>query len=126
MFGPEADEVDHNVFADRCKDDRHHFRFIISPDDAHELGDLKSLARELMRDMERDLGTRLEWIGIDHWNTEHPHLHILVRGVADDGENLVIARDYIRFGSATGRAIFSPRPSDRERSMISVGASNDR
>lgn len=98
MFGPDSDEADHDVFADRCKGDRHHFRFIVSPDDTHELGELKGFARELMVDMERDLGTKLDWIGIDHWNTEHPHVHILVRGVADDGENLVISRDYIRQG----------------------------
>lgn len=98
MFGPETDEGNHDAFSDRCKDDRHHFRFIVSPDDAQELGDLKSFARDLMVDMERDLGTKLDWAGVDHWNTEHPHIHILVRGVADDGENLVISRDYIRQG----------------------------
>ncbi|WP_136616926.1 MULTISPECIES: relaxase/mobilization nuclease domain-containing protein [Mesorhizobium] len=98
MFGPDTDEADHDVFADRCKEDRHHFRFIVSPDDAHELGDLKGFARDLMFDMQRDLGTKLDWVGVDHWNTQHPHVHILVRGVADDGENLVISRDYIRQG----------------------------
>lgn len=98
MFGPDTDEADHDVFAERCKGDRHHFRFIVSPDDAHELGDLKGFARDLMVDLERDLGTRLDWVGADHWNTEHPHVHILVRGVTDDGENLVISRDYIRQG----------------------------
>jgi type IV secretory pathway VirD2 relaxase len=98
MFGPDTNEADHDAFSERCKDDRHHFRFIVSPDDAHELGDLKSFARDLMVDMERDLGTKLDWVGVDHWNTEHPHVHILVRGVADDEENLVISRDYIRQG----------------------------
>ncbi|MET2830912.1 relaxase/mobilization nuclease domain-containing protein [Mesorhizobium shangrilense] len=98
MFGPDTDDAEHDAFAERCKDDRHHFRFIVSPDDAHELGDLKAFARDLMVDMQRDLGTKLDWVGIDHWNTEHPHIHILVRGVADDGQNLVISRDYIRQG----------------------------
>lgn len=98
MFGPATDEADHDAFSERCKEDRHHFRFIVSPDDAHDLGDLKGFTRELVVDMERDLGTKLDWIGIDHWNTEHPHVHILVRGLADDGENLVISRDYIRQG----------------------------
>ncbi|ESX79376.1 VirD2 family relaxase/mobilization nuclease [Mesorhizobium sp. LSHC414A00] len=98
MFGPDTGEADHDAFSDRCKDDRHHFRFIVSPDDAAEVGDLEGFARDLMADMQRDLGTRLDWIGVDHWNTEHPHVHILVRGVADDGENLVISRDYISQG----------------------------
>jgi type IV secretory pathway VirD2 relaxase len=30
--------------------------------------------------MERDLGTRLEWVAIDHYNTDHPHVHLLVHG----------------------------------------------
>lgn len=98
LFGPDTDETDHDAFCDRCKDDRHHFRFIVSPDNATELGDLKSFARNLMGDVQRDLGTKVDWVGVDHWNTQHPHVHILVRGVADDGENLVISRDYIRQG----------------------------
>ncbi|MER9790474.1 DUF3363 domain-containing protein [Mesorhizobium sp. M0213] len=98
MFGPDTKEADHDAFCDRCKDDRHHFRFIVSPDDAMELGELKNFTRDLMVDIERDLGTRLDWVAVDHWNTKHPHVHILVRGVADDGESLVISRDYIRQG----------------------------
>jgi Protein of unknown function (DUF3363) len=43
-------------------------------------------------------GTRLDWVAVDHWNTEHPHIHVLVRGRTDDGEDLVISRDYIREG----------------------------
>nr|ART39226.1 H299 [uncultured bacterium] len=48
--------------------------------------------------MEKDLGTRLDWAAVDHWNTEHPHVHLIVRGVRDDGQDLVIARDYIKEG----------------------------
>lgn len=103
LFDADHDDADGRDFAERCGDDRHHFRFIVSPDDAMELGDLKTFARDLMMEMETDLGTKLDWVGVDHWNTEHPHLHILVRGVADDGENLVIDRDYIREGMR-GRA----------------------
>jgi type IV secretory pathway VirD2 relaxase len=51
-----------------------------------------------MEQASRDLGTRLDCVAIDHWNTEHPHIHILVRGRADDGKDLVISRDYISTG----------------------------
>jgi type IV secretory pathway VirD2 relaxase len=98
LFGPETDNADHKAFAERCEDDRHHFRFIVSPDDALEMSDLKGFARDLMSQVETDLGSKLDWVAVDHWNTEHPHVHIIVRGVADDGENLVISRDYIREG----------------------------
>ena len=48
--------------------------------------------------MERDLGTRLDWVAIDHWNTDNPHVHVLIRGKADDGQDLVISRAYISRG----------------------------
>ena len=98
LFGPGDEEVDGRAFAGRCENDRHHFRFIVSPDDAAEMTDLRSFTRELVSQMEKDLDTRLDWVGVDHWNTEHPHIHLIVRGVRDDGENLVISRDYIKEG----------------------------
>jgi type IV secretory pathway VirD2 relaxase len=48
--------------------------------------------------MERDLGTKLEWTAVPHWNTEHPRVHVVVRGKGDDGRDLVISRDYISHG----------------------------
>ncbi|RST86565.1 DUF3363 domain-containing protein [Aquibium carbonis] len=98
MFGPETDDADVKDFAERCEDDRHHFRFIVSPDDATEMSDLKTFTRDIMAQMEKDLGTRLDWVAVDHWNTEHPHVHVILRGRADDGNDLVIARDYIKEG----------------------------
>ncbi|MDC7675519.1 relaxase/mobilization nuclease domain-containing protein [Asticcacaulis machinosus] len=107
LFGPEA--TPENVrelakaFAERCASDRHHFRFIISPEDAAELSDLKRFARDLMAQAASDLNTRLDWVGIAHWNTAHPHLHIILRGTTDLGEDLVISRAYITSG-LRGRA----------------------
>lgn len=98
LFGPETEVADGRAFAERCGDDRHHFRFIVSPDDALEMSDLKSFTRDLVGQMEKDLGTRLDWVAVDHWNTEHPHVHLIVRGVCDDGQDLVISRDYIKEG----------------------------
>ncbi|MFG1193137.1 relaxase/mobilization nuclease domain-containing protein [Xanthobacter flavus] len=98
LFGPGAEDGDGRSFAERCADDRHHFRFIVSPEDAADMADLRSFARDLMGQMEKDLGTRLDWVGVDHWNTDNPHLHILVQGRTDDGQDLVISRDYIKEG----------------------------
>ncbi|MGY4430906.1 type IV secretory pathway VirD2 relaxase [Bradyrhizobium sp. F1.13.1] len=98
LFDAAGDDADGRAFAERCEGDRHHFRFIVSPDDAGELANLRSFTRELMDQASRDLGTPLDWVAVDHWNTEHPHIHILVRGRADDGEDLVISRDYIATG----------------------------
>lgn len=98
MFDGSSETADEHAFAERCEGDRHHFRFIISPEDAAKLDDLRTFTRELMRDAERDLGTKLDWIAVDHWNTDNPHVHLLIRGVADDGKDLVISRAYITRG----------------------------
>ena len=95
LFGPGEGDVDGQAFAERCEEDRHHFRFIVSPEDALEMADLREFTRE---QMEKDLGTKLDWVGVDHWNTDNPHVHIILRGRADDGQDLVIARDYIKEG----------------------------
>jgi type IV secretory pathway VirD2 relaxase len=98
MFDAKSDAADERAFAERCEDDRHHFRFIISPEDAAQLEDLRTFTRELMTDVERDLGTRLDWVATDHWNTDNPHVHVLIRGKAEDGQDLVISRAYISHG----------------------------
>lgn len=98
MFDAEGERADGAAFAERCADDRHHFRFIVSPDDGERLSDLRAYTRDLMDQAQKDLGTRLDWVAIDHWNTGHPHVHILVRGRGEDGADLVISRDYISHG----------------------------
>jgi type IV secretory pathway VirD2 relaxase len=98
LFDGRSDDVDASDFAERCEGDRHHFRFIISPQDGADLEDLRGFARDLMADMAHDLDTGLDWVGVDHWNTDNPHVHVLLRGRADDGSDLVIDRDYISEG----------------------------
>jgi type IV secretory pathway VirD2 relaxase len=98
MFDARSDATDERAFAGRCEENRHHFRFIVSPEDAAEMTDLRAFTRELMADAARDLGTRLDWVAVDHWNTDNPHVHVLVRGRAHDSQDLVISRDYISRG----------------------------
>ena len=98
MFDAASDDADTKAFAERCEEDRHHFRFTVSPEDAGQMADLRAFTRELMKDAERDLGTGLDWVAVDHWNTDNPHVHVLVRGRADDGQDLVVSRDYISKG----------------------------
>ena len=98
MFDAGSDRADDFAFADRSKDDRHHFRFIVSPEDAGEMTDLRAFTRDLAQQMGADLGTRLDWVAVDHWNTDNPHVHLLIRGVDDAGADLVISRDYISRG----------------------------
>jgi type IV secretory pathway VirD2 relaxase len=98
LYDANGNNADGGAFLDRSEGDRRQFRFIVSPEDATELGDLKPFVRDLMRTMESDLGTKLDWVAVDHFNTGHPHTHIVLRGRDDEGKDLVIARDYISHG----------------------------
>src|SRR5690606_28702928 len=60
--------------------------------------DLQPLVRKLLARMETDLGTTLDWVAVDHFNTGHPHSHVVLRGKDDWGQDLIIARDYISRG----------------------------
>ncbi|MGB4226103.1 MAG: relaxase/mobilization nuclease and DUF3363 domain-containing protein [Candidatus Dechloromonas phosphoritropha] len=97
-YGPTTDAADTAAFEERGREDRHQFRFILSPEDAEQLDDLRTYTRHLMARMESDLGTRLDWVGVDHWNTDNPHTHVVLRGKDDTGKDLIISRDYIAEG----------------------------
>ncbi|HBP0627912.1 TPA: relaxase/mobilization nuclease and DUF3363 domain-containing protein [Pseudomonas aeruginosa] len=97
-YGPQIDDADLDAFKERADDDRHHFRFIVSPEDGAELEELRTYTRHLVNRMEADLGTRLDWVAVDHWNTDNPHTHLIVRGRDDTGKDLIIAGDYIAHG----------------------------
>ncbi|WP_412558996.1 relaxase/mobilization nuclease RlxS [Thalassospira sp. MIT1370] len=98
LYDAESDRADGRAFLERGEGDRHQFRFIVSAEDAAEYDELKGFTRRLMRQMEADLGTRLDWVAVDHYNTGHPHTHIVLRGRDDRGKDLVIARDYLARG----------------------------
>ncbi len=98
LYGPDPDAADARAFVDRSAADRRQYRIVLAPDDGAEYSDLRSLTRRLMLQMERDLGTRLDWIAADHFDTGHPHSHILLRGRDDRGRALEIAGDYLNHG----------------------------
>jgi len=97
-YGPHTDIADRHEFAAAGRQDRHQFRFIVAPEDGVELTDLRDFTRELMASMERDLGTKLDWIAVDHWDTDNPHTHVVLRGKDERGKDLIIARRYLTDG----------------------------
>jgi hypothetical protein len=80
----------------RASDERL-FKIIVSPEFGEQM-DLVQHTRELVSRMERDLYTKLEWAAVTHFNTDHPHVHIVLRGLNDKGVSLRLERDYIRHG----------------------------
>ncbi len=98
LYDADKDHADGKAFLDRAEGDRHQFRFIVAAEDAVEYEDLKSVTRRLLARMEQDLDTKLDWVAVDHFNTGHPHTHVILRGKDDDGHDLIIAREYIAHG----------------------------
>lgn len=79
--------------------DRHHFRFIISPEHGDRIDDLRGYVRDVMARVAADLGeSNLKWLATCHYDTDQPHAHVLVRGRRGDGRDLVIPRDYMGYG----------------------------
>ncbi len=79
--------------------DRHHFRFIVSPEHGDRIMDFPGYVRDVMERVAADLGEpSLTWLATCHYDTDQPHTHVLVRGRREDGRDLVIPRDYIAYG----------------------------
>jgi type IV secretory pathway VirD2 relaxase len=95
LYDANRDHADGTAFLGRSVDDPHQFRFMVSAEDSGRLAELKPFVRDLMAQMERDLDTKLDWVAVDHFNTGHPHTHVVIRGKDDQGKDLVMARDYI-------------------------------
>ena len=85
------------AFEEARAGEKHQFRLIVSPEDAGEL-DLTAYVRRLMAQVERDLGRRVEWAAVNHFDTGHPHAHVVVRGVDQEGRELRFDRAYISKG----------------------------
>jgi len=98
LYSTFSDDVDGATFVERQGGDRHQFRLIVSAEDGGEFEDLRPFTRDLMAQLERDLGTTLDWVAADHHDTGHPHTHIVIRGRCEDGRTLNIAGDYIAHG----------------------------
>ena len=96
LYGPEGPGA-RETFEQPRLGERHQLRFIISPEDARDL-DLTGYVRDLMKRVECDLGRSIEWAAVNHHDTEHPHAHVIVRGVCREGRPLRIARAYIARG----------------------------
>ena len=97
FFDGDNDDVDGKKFAIDMAQDRHHFRFIVSPEDGFDVN-LKNHARNLVNQMEQDLGVKLKWIGVVHQNTDNPHIHLVIKGTEPNGKDLIIKPDYISHG----------------------------
>ncbi|HLH02758.1 MAG TPA: DUF3363 domain-containing protein [Bryobacteraceae bacterium] len=73
------------------------WKIILSPEFGERL-DLERMTRDVLARSEKQLGTSLEWVAVSHFNTEHPHVHLVIRGRREDGSPLTLPRDFIKQG----------------------------
>jgi hypothetical protein len=76
--------------------DQRLFKLILSPEFGERM-ELERLTRDVMAGMETDLGKELEWAAVIHRNTEHPHVHVVLRGIAT-GVPFRLPREYVQRG----------------------------
>jgi type IV secretory pathway VirD2 relaxase len=106
-----------------ARSDKRHFRVILSAEDAGRLHDLPAYTRQVMARAEATLGTKLQWIAADHHDTANPHTHLIIRGRRANGQDLVIPKDFIKYGfSGIARDVatewLGPRsPADERRAL---------
>ncbi len=106
-----------------ARSDKRHFRVILSAEDAGRLHDLPAYTRQVMARTEAALGTKLQWIAADHHDTANPHTHLIIRGRRANGQDLVIPKDFIKYGfSGIARDVatewLGPRsPADERRAL---------
>jgi type IV secretory pathway VirD2 relaxase len=73
------------------------WKVILSPEFGDRI-DLHRFTRDLVGRMAKNLGTDLEWIAVAHHNTEHPHVHMVIRGVRDNGQPLQFRPEFLKHG----------------------------
>jgi type IV secretory pathway VirD2 relaxase len=100
FYDASRDEVEDlsRDLSDWSHEDPRHFRIMIAPESASRMEDLKGYIRDVMGQMEGDLGIETRWVAVNHWNTDNPHAHVIFRGRTNEGHELRIPRAYLSHG----------------------------
>ncbi|CAN1528704.1 hypothetical protein MCERH10_01312 [Caulobacteraceae bacterium] len=79
--------------------DRHHFRLIISAEHGDKIDDMDAYVKGVMEKVSLDLKEpNLEWVAVNHYDTDQPHSHVMMRGKRANGRDLVLPRSYVSHG----------------------------
>jgi hypothetical protein len=98
LYDQDSENADARAFKQRSTRDPWQFRIVVSAEDSIEIEERTDLTRKIMQHAERDLGTRLDWVAVDHYDTPWPHTHIMVRGRSPADRELIISRKYLMYG----------------------------
>ena len=59
---------------------------------------MRAFTREVMAQMGREVNQSRVWMSAAHYNTQHPHVHTILRGRDNAGRPVVIDQDYLYGG----------------------------
>ncbi len=111
--------------------DRHHFRLIISAEHGDKIDDMDAYVRGVMERVSLDLKEpNLEWVAVNHYDTDQPHSHVMMRGRRANGKDLVLPRTYVSHGlreraQEQAQAILGDSSrSDAERGLLTRTTAN--
>jgi type IV secretory pathway VirD2 relaxase len=121
LYG-EHGSVSREDFEQPLPGEKHQFRIVISPEDGDDLN-LQDFVRTYMQRVERDLGQKLRWAAANHYDTDDPHVHVVIRGVDADGAEVRMDRDYVSHGLRNRAAELAtqelgPRPERSRREQL--------
>jgi type IV secretory pathway VirD2 relaxase len=100
FYDASRDEVEDlsKDLAEWAAEDPRHFRIMTAPESASRMEDFRGYVRDVMGQMESDLGIETQWVAVNHWNTDNPHAHVILRGRTGAGHELRIPRAYVSHG----------------------------
>ncbi|MBV8811000.1 MAG: relaxase/mobilization nuclease domain-containing protein, partial [Acidobacteriaceae bacterium] len=84
--------------------------------------DLVRLTRDLMNRVEADLGIPLDWVAVAHFNTDNPHVHVALRGVGPDQQQVRLSREYVKSGIRTAAEDLCTRELGHRTDLDAVAA----
>jgi type IV secretory pathway VirD2 relaxase len=73
------------------------WKIILSPEFGEKL-DMQQLARGVMAGVEKEIRAGVEWIGVTHHNTGHPHAHIAMRSIDRVGREIRLPKEFVKQG----------------------------
>jgi len=87
LYGTDLQEYKENIVSKN-------FRIFLSPQS--DKINLKEMAEQFVKKLERQTGYKLYWQAANHYNTAHPHAHILINGIDKNGKEVEIPRDIVK------------------------------
>ena len=97
LYGADGDTINFIKTVNGFETAPHMFNIIISPEDGKKL-DLTEFTKDFIAVIEKDLKTKLDWVAGNHYDTNDPHIHLLIKGSDENGKPLLMKRDYIAKG----------------------------